>query len=222
MAKDEIVSDATWLQYVENMFPARPLTGKLLDLLSKELEAGFTFDPTKPGNEDEEDGFDPQDVRDNVCKFCKLCAQEHGNDAGLAWVNALHQFRTSDKGNEHGQFTPLTYVCYTDSDDWRMVRTLLEIGADPNLRSGIGQTPLFMVINNFGRLRTANLLLESGANAMAEYAGKNIASWAKVLKNGEELDRRTMIWESIKQKCNIYELDEDDMDEDSECSSMSS
>lgn len=216
MSNDQIISDATWLQYIKKMFPAKPLTGKLLDLLSKELEAGFTFDPTKPGNEDEEDDFDSQDVRDNVCKFCNLCAQEHGNDAGLAWVNALHQFRTSDGGNERGQFTPLTYVCEIDSDDWRMVSTLLEIGADPNLRNGIGETPLFLVINNCGRLRTADLLLESGASATAAYGGKTIASHAKDLQNGEESDRRKMIWESIKQKRNIHEFDEDDMDEHSE------
>jgi hypothetical protein len=147
--EEEILSDSQWQIYVINMYPAKPLEGKLLALLKEELEAGFTIDPTKDSDgEDEDDEVDEVDVdsaADNFMKFCKMCEQEDSNEAGLAWLNALHQFEKPDcdqkyKGDDKdeaakaafyhrieqkrkfgGKFTPLTYLLEYDCEDWRTV-----------------------------------------------------------------------------------------------------
>lgn len=222
-----IVSDFVWKFYTTEMFPARPLKGKLLDLLKEELQAGFTIDPDNP----EDDEPDPFDTSENILKFCKLCD-------GLTWLNALHQFEEPDcdesymwnsvddedeeEFNERmekerefgGKYTPLTYVLEKDSDDWRTVEMLLGIGADPNLRDGKGRPPLFQAVlgeSGMGpRWKTVYYLLESGANPLAAYAGKTIALWAKELAREDSEESRRMIWDSIKQKCNIPDDEEDE------------
>jgi len=151
----------------------------------------------------------------NFVKFCKMCDtySPHHKNAGLAWMNALHPFdqseeesstkstrgeRRPDKKNYH---TPLTYVLEQDCDDWRTVSMLLQVGADPNLRDGIGRPPLFMAIHNGSWWRVGNYLLESGANLSSFYSGHTIAHFAKELQGNSPSTK--MIWEDIKRKCQI-------------------
>lgn len=235
--QEEILSDSQWHMYTMNMFPAKPLEGKLLALLKEELAAGFSFDPTKHSDgENEDDEVDMDSTADNFMKFCKMCEQEDG--AGLAWLNAMHQFDkpdcdekyTGDDEDEEakaafyqqmeqerkfgGKFTPLTYLLEYDSEDWRTAELLVEQGADPNLRDGMGEPPLYKLIEKGGRWKTANQLLNFGANPMAAYKGKTVALFAKEWAKTD--DTVKMIWDDIKQKLDIHDEDGDDEDGDDE------
>ncbi len=225
----EIISKIEWDSYTAKMFPAKPLKGKLLKILKSLICDYFSFDPTKADeNGDYESNGDMEDdvSYDNFQKFCKMCADEDANDAGLAWLNALHQFespdmdqprcddsshsedgetyniRMEDEKNFGGKFTPLSYVINRDPDDFRTVDMLLGFGADPNLRDGMGQPPLFQVLEKEGRWKTGHALIEAGANTMAYYGGKSIIGWAKLWAKDFEVAR--MLYDDMKKKVGMH------------------
>lgn len=199
---DNIVpDDAEWLGYLKKMFPPKPLKGKLLKLLYELIQGEFLFDPLTGEEVDSCDWMDT--MSDNVLKFCKMCAKEDDTGAGVAWLNAMHQF--GDR-----KFTPLAYAVHCDPNAWRVVHILLHYGADPNLRDSKGEPPLFKALVNGERYRTFNILMEKGANpAVVCPGGKSIAMYAKELAEGaNDMDSITMKWKSIKEKLGIVLPDE--------------
>ncbi|KAL3914833.1 MAG: hypothetical protein SGILL_005931 [Bacillariaceae sp.] len=105
---------------------------------------------------------------------------------GWGWINALHSF---DEENPEKKETPLTFVLDRAPDEWRFVSFLLEVGADPNIRNGRGEPPLLIFINNealMRRHRTFALLMQNGADATAEYKGKNMAEYADIRKDEDD------------------------------------
>lgn len=195
------VSDHVWKLYHEKMFPAKPLNGKPLKILRAELNYDFELNPEKMKKGRKVGSSEA------IMRFSKMCARADKNGAGLAWLNALHKLRESDDDDNKDEneekyedpacfFTPLTYVIENDPDDWRTVELLLSQGADPNLRDGMGEPPLFKVVVNNGRWRTASYLLDYGANPLAGFNGKSIALWAK--EAGEIEEPARMIWETTE------------------------
>jgi len=222
-----------WKRYSEEMYPAIPLKGDILQLLKEELKSGFCVDPENP-----EEEVDPITGTPGIYE---LFVRKAG---GLSWLNALHQFeepdttptttplgdtdddetvRRQEKCNElfSGKYTPLTYVLMqNDSNDnsWRTVKSLIQMGADPNLRDGIGRTPLFHCVTSstMSRLKTFYILLECQANALALCYGKTIAMFAKELSNDGESNQ--LMWEGIQQRYGISDnfFEEHDVDDDSD------
>ncbi|KAI1758641.1 ankyrin repeat-containing domain protein [Hypoxylon sp. FL1150] len=87
------------------------------------------------------------------------------------------------------QRTPLTFLCsawcYRDSDKLfraKLVRLLLERGADPNLSDGSNSTPLKEAIKN-GSVDVISDLIQYGAQGYSEYAEKY----------GQELSRQRLL-----------------------------
>ena len=100
--------------------------------------------------------------------------------------------------------TPLSRVCQS-FDGWRMVRSLLQIGADPNVRDTDGMTPLAHCImgNNCRRLRCLGMLLSSGASLLAVIGEKPLLMIAKeqaeeAYRQGGAEDLDVAVWEAIQ------------------------
>ena len=149
-------------------------------------------------------------------KFCELCAKEACPGAGLAWINALHQFEKKDEKTPDGKFTALTYLLENDCDDWRTMDLLMQNGADANFTDGMGESPFFKAIKHSARYKTSSGLLYAGANGVAYHKGKSLALWAKESSENEQNLR--MIFEATKQK---FDLDDDDFVDESDSDSDS-
>ncbi len=180
-----------WKTFANHMFPSRPLEGQLLSRLIEELDEGSIF-------------------RDTCEEFCEMCAKNLGDEqAGLKWLNACHQFNDEN----YCPCTPLSYVLHQDPNDWKLVYFLTYIGADVDIRDALGKPPLYHVLEQRAHWKTADALVENGANLCAAFNGCSVANWAKVWsKTDETID---FIWKNIKVKCDVTSDIEGDYDSDS-------
>jgi len=114
------------------VWPAKAVSNvqELRDLLDSNF---YSYDDDGDG----ENGMDTDEQWKNFSAFPRKVG-------GFAWLNALHAF-----SDEEGRLdTPLTYyVVNREPDEWRFVRFLLQMGADPNVRNSSGETPLFLFLN---------------------------------------------------------------------------
>lgn len=115
--------------------------------------------------------FAQNELDNNLIKECKKmnCINNFQNIKLLvkngANINTQDKYIFEDKKGirllSTGQTTPLMFACMLKSE--KIVKFLLDEGADPNLKSSTGQTALIMATIR-GRFKIVKLLLEYGAN----------------------------------------------------------
>ena len=123
---------------------------------------------------------------------------------GLQWLNALHPFASCEPGVRR---TALAEACL-DSMDWRTIAELLSLQADPNIRDSNGEPPLYTMLSEWSdmmRLRSVSLMLEHGANPLAEFRGITIVGMVRMfVKAGDEGEgdnpNGQYIWEAILER----------------------
>jgi len=115
--------------------------------------------------------FAQNELDNNLIKECKKISNKNNFEKikflikNGANINTQDKYIFEDKNGirllSTGQTTPLMFACMLRSV--KVVRFLLEKGANPNLKSSTGQTALMMATIR-GRFEIVKLLLENGAN----------------------------------------------------------
>jgi ankyrin repeat protein len=99
-------------------------------------------------------------------------------------IEYLIHFGVDVNGRDRFQWTPLHYACRAKRRD--AVRLLLKAGADPNSVDEDGITPLHRNLVEETSLEIIELLLQFGADPLANSPGPNAANMLKVIDMAEK------------------------------------